>query len=389
MRARTVISLVDRKQGRDVRGTDLTLVRERLQNFATGETAELSPLYTHLALHSAQDDVIAGLLTAAQPANAMPTLLLAAAHRLLHAEPFHELANYYPSLGGTYGVDALTWPLFRDFVVQRADRMRELIATRTTHINEVRQAALLYPGVALASRQARSPIGLFEVGTCAGLLLLLDRFNYRYQTEKAGQLVAGPVKSPLGLHCALEMAEDAQLPALPKNLVVGARVGLDKEPVDVTDPDQFAWLEACVWADQPDRVSRLGVAANLFKAEHPKLVRGDAVDDLVATARLVPHDLPLVVMNSNTLGLLPPARRMEYLAALAALSRQRPLWWVSHEPYLAGLNLVLPDRVDLQPSVGESRFGVLGIVRWNDGIPRGRALARTDVHGRRLEWLPG
>ena len=29
-------------------------------------------------------------------------------------------------------------------------------------------------------------------------------------------------------------------------------------PIDVRDPDQARWLEACVWPDQPDRFDRLG-----------------------------------------------------------------------------------------------------------------------------------
>ena len=110
--------------------TSLDLVRQRLARFARSEAHGVSPLYEHLAAHAADDPEVAGLLTAAPERFAHATLLLAAAHRLVQAEPFHELSNYYPSLGGTYGADEGTWRLFREFVLQRADRMRELIATR-------------------------------------------------------------------------------------------------------------------------------------------------------------------------------------------------------------------------------------------------------------------
>ena len=103
----------------------------------------LPPLYSHLAGHAADDDEVAGLLTAADAAAAHPTLLLAAVQRVLQAEPFHELTNYYPSLGGSYGPDGGTWPLFRSFVLDRADRVRVLIANHVTQTNEVRRAALL------------------------------------------------------------------------------------------------------------------------------------------------------------------------------------------------------------------------------------------------------
>jgi hypothetical protein len=368
--------------------TDLDLVRHRLRGFAEQEAAGVSPLYEHLASKAADDPEIAGLLTAAPQQFAHPTLLLAAAHRLLQAEPFHELSSYYPSLGGTYGVDERTWPVFRDFLLQRADRARELVSSRTTQTNEVRRAALLFPAVAAAAKQAGGPIGLLEVGTSAGLLLGLDQYGYRYQTEQAGQIVAGPTKSPLGLHCALELAPGAELPKLPKALKVAAKVGLDRAPADLSDEDSYAWLEACIWADQPERLRLFGVAAAVQRKAPPRFLAGDAVDDLAKAAALVPDELPLVVITSTVLPYLSEERRLQFLEQLTGLGSTRPVWWVSHEAYGAGLKHLLPEREDLRPAAGRPAFGVLGLVRWTDGRPEARALAKTGFHGQRLEWLP-
>jgi hypothetical protein len=38
---------------------------------------------------------------------------------------------------------------------------------------------------------------------------------------------------------------------------VVARVGVDLDPVDVTDADDARWLRACLWPDQPERAARL------------------------------------------------------------------------------------------------------------------------------------
>jgi len=38
---------------------------------------------------------------------------------------------------------------------------------------------------------------------------------------------------------------------------VVARVGVELDPVDVTDADDARWLRACLWPDQPERVARL------------------------------------------------------------------------------------------------------------------------------------
>ncbi len=358
-------------------------IRSRLRAFAATEAGE-SPLYAHLAGQAADDPEIVALLAEASAEQARPTLLMAAVHRTLQANPFHELVNYYPSMGGTYGLDSGTWPLFRSFALEHAERVRTLIATRATQTNEVRRAALVYPALALAAKEAKGSVALREVGCSAGLLLGLDRYAYRYQTRQSGQIVAGPAKTPVGLHCALE---GDSLPVLPKKLTLAARVGLDRSPVDLDDEDAVAWLEACVWADQPERQRLLTTAVGLLRKDPPPVVAGDAVDDLAAAAERVPDSAPLVVLTSNVLPYLPEERRREFVAALAELAARRPTWWLSHEGYQAGLSLVLPDRGDLAPGPGAATFGVLGLTTWEGGRPKTAVLGRTAMHGERLVWL--
>ena len=365
-------------------GASLDEIRRHLRWFASEHAAAISPLYSHLSAHAADDDEVAGLLTAASSVEAAnATLLLAAVQRVLQAEPFHELTNYYPSLGGSYGPDNALWPMFRAFTLERAERVRSLISSRVTQTNEVRRAGLLYPAVAMVAKAARGPVALLEVGTSAGLLLGMDTFSYRYQTEQ-GQVVAGPTRSSVGLHCALA---GATLPTIPKRLSVGARIGLDAHPVDLSDEDEYAWLEACIWPDQPERLRLFGAAAAAQRKSPPTLVRGDAVTDLRAVAAQLPSELPVVVITSNVLWLFDSSRRDAFLAELGALAGERPVWWVSAEGYRAALAPLLPDRADLTSGPGEPTFGVLGLVSWKDGVPTARALARTAWHGERMEWL--
>jgi hypothetical protein len=366
--------------------SSLDLVRQRLLTFGEHEAKAESPLYAHLAEAVAADDEVAALLTVAEPHQARATLFFAAAHRLVLSEPVSELAHYYPSVGGEYGVDGATWPTFRSFVLDRADRMRALIGSRTTQTNEVRRAALLYPAMVRAAKEAGGPIGLLEVGTSAGLLLGLDRYGYRYQAAEGEQVVAGPAKAAVVLNCALRLAPGVKRPPLPRKLAVAAKVGLDREPVDVSDEEQLAWLEACVWPDQPERVRLLNMAAAAQAKDRPEFVVGDLVDDLATAAARVPAQLPLVVFNSHVLPYVSAERRAEFVAALEELAGSRPLWWVSQESYEAGLQLVLPGRDDLRYD-GKQALGTLGLVRWVDGKPVASALARTAFHGERIEWL--
>ena len=54
-------------------------VKRRLRVFAADQAAGVSPLYEHLAERAAEDDDVAGLLTAAPDDQAQPALLLATA----------------------------------------------------------------------------------------------------------------------------------------------------------------------------------------------------------------------------------------------------------------------------------------------------------------------
>ncbi len=186
-------------------GIDLDTIKTTLRTFAEVEARGVSPLYEHLASQAAEDGDVAGLLTSARDGEARGTLLMATAHRLVQADPIHPLSRYYPSVGGFDGVDADTWPLFRSFLLDREDRAREIISSRYTQTNEVRRAALLYPAVARAAKEAGGRIALLEVGCSAGLLLGMDRFSYRYQCDGGDQLSAGPAKATVGLHCALDL----------------------------------------------------------------------------------------------------------------------------------------------------------------------------------------
>ncbi|WP_020668028.1 DUF2332 domain-containing protein [Amycolatopsis nigrescens] len=366
-------------------GQGLDEIKQRLRAFAEHETAGVSPLYEHLAGKAAEDDEVAGLLTTAAPGEARGTLLMAVAHRLIQADPIHPLSRYYPSLGGFDGVDGETWPLFREFLLERADKARALIEARYTQTNEVRRAALLYPAVAMAAKQAGGPVGLLEVGCSAGLLLGMDKYGYRYQCDGGEQLVAGPAKAAVGLHCSIELGEGAALPKVPKKLAIAAKIGLDRAPVDAGDEDELAWLEACVWADQPDRIRLLRTAAAAQRKDPPELVAGDAVADLAATVRRLPADLPLVLLTSHILTYIPQELRLRFLAEVEKLAAERPLWWVSQEAYEAALKYVLPGRDELAfRATGQS---VLGLVHYSGGKPAADLLAQTAPHGQRMTWL--
>jgi len=71
---------------------------------------------------------------------------------------------------------------------------------------------------------------------------------------------------------------------------VVARVGVDLDPVDVTDADDARWLRACLWPDQPERVARLEAEMALAATAPPLLLQGDAVEVVPDAFARVPAD---------------------------------------------------------------------------------------------------
>lgn len=154
------------------------------EGFRAANVVETSPLYEHLTDAVIEQPALAAALLAAPPTERLPLLLFASVHFLLRTAATDgdaALAAYYPSLGGTRPPDADLTAAFRDFVSRRDAELRALTSTCVTQTNEARRAAMLRPALAAAQRRAGDRgIALVEVGCSSGLMLLADRYGYRY-----------------------------------------------------------------------------------------------------------------------------------------------------------------------------------------------------------------
>ena len=218
-----------------------------------------APLYARLATGIAADEELAGLLLHSPPRQRQPVLLLACIHALLLEGGDAELARFYPNLAAQ-PADGDPMPALRRFVAEHADRLGELLATRSTQTNEIGRCALLLPVFGLLAAEV-GPLAHLDVGASAGLNLLLDRYRYTYVP---GGSVGGP--SPVELECGTRGAVPVPV-AMPD---VRQRVGLDRSPIDVGDPERRLWLEACVWPDQTERFERLRAALDHRRRRGPR-----------------------------------------------------------------------------------------------------------------------
>lgn len=342
--------------------SDLDPIKEHLRAWSR-EYADL-PLYSAITANAARDDEVAGLLLSAQPGQARPVLLLAALHDLVLDHPDLPLARWYPSL---VGPDAVAtgdpWPDVRAAAVAHADRLREVVATRSTQTNEVNRCVYL---AALLQRACADvpdlPVGLVEIGASAGLLLGIDRYRTTIGAAGApdGASVAyGPADSPvqcLGKDRSARTCGQLRLPA-----IASAR-GIDLHPVDLTDDAAVRWLAACLWPEVPGRYERFTAAVDLLRPDPPTVDRGDMIDDLPATLARADAD-HLVLFSSWALTYAERSRRPQVAHHLAAAARDgRPVSWITAEPPRCMPGIELP------PHLRDAQGGtVLAARRWRDG----------------------
>jgi hypothetical protein len=226
----------------------------------------------------------------------------------------------------------------------------------------VRRSWVLVPCfLEVARRTGAEAFDLIELGPSAGLNLVWDRYRYRY--EAGGW---GPSDAPLELAGEERQQVPGQLLALAP--AVAGRLGIDKNPVDVTNDEGALLLKSFVWADQIDRLHRLDQAIEALRADPPELVQGDFVELLPGVLAERRPDVLTVVFQTGTLGYLTADERSRLHVQLEEASEAGPLAFVSTG----------------RPRVeGATHWGV-----WLQAWPGARQLvAEADFHGAWLHWL--
>ncbi len=317
-----------------------------------------SPLYESLALAIDNDPELKALAARARPGQPHANLLFAAVHFLLLRGAAHPLRNFYATLGGTGRGDA--FPLFRDFVVAHSDDVAALVETRVTNTNEAARSCVLRPGFAALAQVEPAPLHMIEIGPSAGLNMIWDRYGMRYHRTGAMATEIAP-DAPLVLEC--EVRGDVMPPLKPPPIIAG-RIGLELNPVDLSDPDDRDWLRALVWPDQPQRLDRLDRAIALHRRNPPEILHGDALALLPDVLAKVPPQATACVYHTIAVYQFSAAMKQALAAILAAAGR--PLWHLSFES----------DGTDY----------ALTLTRHDGGCAEPRVLAVAQAHGGWIAW---
>lgn len=330
------------------------------RHFGTVDAPASSPCYAEWSVGIAGDAELIRRIDR-WPHNKRQPLLILAAARFLGAQisPYRD---------------------FRAFLLDRWDEVSAVVLSRATQTNEAGRCATLLPSLARISAAEGQPLALIEVGASAGLALFPDRYGYEYvdaQDARTTRLV--PAGAVPGTFPVLRCVTSGPVP-LPAELPpVAWRAGIDLNPLDVTDPDDVAWLEALVWPEQEFRRERLRQAIAIARERPPLLVTGDLNEQLVELAGRAPDDAALVVFHSAVMAYLDAAGRSRFRRTMADLATERGCHWLSNEGHTV---IAQADGSTVVPEMDDARLRGRFLV-----LQDGQPTAIAGPHGQSLEWL--
>jgi hypothetical protein len=340
------------------------------RHFGEVDAAGTSPLYERVAVALSESDDALRAIEAAPARRRHPTVILAALHDLALAGRAPALAAAYAAADGDAAAGAAI-----DTLLRMTDSVVAIAARRKTQAFETGRCTVLYPGIAEAARRVgANAVGLIDLSCSAGLNLHVDRVGVTYSN---GQSLGAP-SSPVQLSSSIVGRRPLPTRAMPE---VVARVGVDLDPVDVTDADDARWLRACLPPDRPERMTRLEAEMALAATAPPLLLRGDPVEVLPDAFAHVPADALPVVTTTWALSHFALESRLRFLHRLDGAAAGRAVAWVSAEG--VGVAPSIPTLGDRRAS-GHS---IIGLAVFDRSVLRAEAIGRCWSQGRLLAWL--
>jgi hypothetical protein len=230
--------------------------------------------------------------------------------------------------------------------------------------NEAGRSANFIAAMLWLAEQGLPPhFACLEIGSSAGINLMLDRYAY-----DLGGVQVGP-EQPV-----MHFAPDWQGPPPPdRAITITATRGCDVAPVDLTDPDGALRLRAYIWPEHTVRFERMDAAIRAAAAQKPDLVQATAADFVEAElAKPQAAGTTRMLMHSIVWQYVPADQQARVRAAMEAAgakaTAERPLAWV----------MVEADRTVHRHML---------TVRYWPGGGETVQLAWSHPHGADVEWL--
>ena len=190
-----------------------------------------------------------------------------------------------------------------------------------------RSANFIAPMLWLAERGLPARFQCLEIGSSAGINLMLDRYRY-----DLGGVTVGPEEGVM----AFRPEWRGSPPPPARDIAIVGTKGCDVAPVDLTDPAQALRLKAYIWPEHTVRFERMDAAIRAASERKPDIVRMNAADFVEAElAKPQEAGTTRMLMHSIVWQYVPEDQQARVTAAMEAAGAratpERPLAWVQVE----------------------------------------------------------
>jgi hypothetical protein len=344
--------------------TSLTLALQ-FRKFSENECRlSSSPFYEALCVRIAEDTDLLDIAKSVRVGQRAPNMFLAAVQYLVLTQEKNPLKAAYVDVGNGVPARPDFFDDFKAFCLDSRNQIAEIMSTRTVQTNEVRRCATFLPALFLVERRADfREFHFVDVGCSAGLNLLWHKYHYRYSNGAS----CGDESSELHILC--DVNGDIPPPlgkALPKT---ASQIGIEIEPVDVSDPDNVNWLKALIWPDQHDRVDLLDAALALLRKGPPRIIKGDCTEKIPQIVREMPRSEPVCLLFSHSANQVFKEGRKELTFLLEGLSDARKIFEISIGHFEEGAPELILSEYENGRTKSEERLATThphgNWIRWN------------------------
>ena len=287
--------------------------RELLRQRTLALCAFVEPEVAQLLRRMAEDQVVEEIGTAAHTDCLMPAFLVQVAGYLSSQVPGDPVAAVFDHMHTDDG-----YRVFHDFCVEHRLALRDLLSTRRIQTHHVERCGPVFPALCLVARMLDAQeVAFFDVGAAGGLHLFWDRYAYTFD----GLGTFGDVDSDVRIRWQWR----GRVPSRPRDFLrpprVGARTGIDLDPIDIGDPEGRRWLAAFGATD----AALLDSVGELARTHPHRMLRGDSLKLLPSELASVPPHMTPLVMHSFTTIQFSDAMKCALEAILIEAGQQRPV----------------------------------------------------------------
>jgi len=264
-------------------------------------------------------------------ANWDPQIVLRDAMPLRLAGGFHDLfrRGVEPGLGDIYRgevTDQATVDRIVSEIVVRHDAELLPWFESPPQTNEAGRSASFVAALHWLASRVAPHFELNEIGSSAGMNLLIDRYRY-----DLGGVTSGPADAPVTI-CPIWNG-----PPPPANpFTIHSVQGCDIQPIDVRDDAAANRLMAYIWPEMPERFARMEAGIQMIRDRAVNLVQADAADFVEARlATPQQSGTTRVLMHSIVWQYLPDIVQARISSAIQQAASNatpdKPLAWIALE----------------------------------------------------------